>query len=523
MGNTAQQAYDAIKNLEAQGKLPLPEPAFTKFVGSFNAASGKFGFAIPTTVVTTTETVQVAGKPHVIKQTHTVGQVRSDFAVDLLLKFIVQNPKGPSTVRVGATSVTVPAGQTSITVDVGNMISLPGADGTLPVFPGSISSGSASAEFQLQIIRAPLITAGAFTIPALPLVLIYAPPPGAQNTNFAEYSTSTATTRKLSSTVSSTNSTKTADALSTSDFATKVSGLLGSLAKVEQDNKEFGAAANSIGFGLGLLAAIFPDTSITETGALTTTTQHDLVTTDTDTTTFGTPPGLGPGVGDRFVYLRNVKIVWLIADNNLSYTVLGVDGIRAFAAQQLLSDAAAIASSSGKVTAGPVTGLDADTLQKLLALDPFVGNPSPALLAPRFVQNDPASAGGSGTDNKSGDTFTVTHDISETDTSTQTSTSTTIVDFKPGWLTALFGEAQATENQMTFTSTLTTQQGTDQKQTATVTFFAAPTDPPYLVGLFFDRLFGTFAFTAAAGSTERTAVVSPVRFFEAAQPTKPAA
>jgi hypothetical protein len=38
MANTAQQAYDAIKNLEASGELPLPEPSVTKLVGSFNAA-----------------------------------------------------------------------------------------------------------------------------------------------------------------------------------------------------------------------------------------------------------------------------------------------------------------------------------------------------------------------------------------------------------------------------------------------------------------------------------------------------
>jgi hypothetical protein len=48
---------------------------------------------------------------------------------------------------------------------------------------------------------------------------------------------------------------------------------------------------------------------------------------------------------------------------------------------------------------------------------------------------------------------------------------------------------------MTLTSTLAVQNTAEQKQTATVTFFAGPSDPPYLVGLFFDRLFGTFAFT----------------------------
>jgi len=504
MGNTAQQAYDAIKNLEGQGKLPLPEPAVTKLVGTFHAATGKFSFSVPTVVETTTETVEVGGKPVIVKQTHTVGKVNVAFAVDLSLKFIVQNPTGPIWVRVGGTSVSAAPGQNSVTADVGNMVSVPGPGGALSIIEGSIASGSATADFELHIIRPLLITAGAFTIPALPIALIYAPPPGARNKNFAEYSNMTSISNKISGTVTSGTSTKTADAYTVTDFAGKMVGLISSLATLESDNKDLGDASKSIGFGLGLMSAVLPDTTDSTTNAVSTTTEHDLQTTDTDTTTYGTPPGLGPGLGDRFVYLRNVKIAYLIANGNLSYTVLGVDGIRAFPAQDLISDAKAIASSSGKVTAGPQTGLDAASLQKLLALDPFVGNPSPTLLPPRFVQNDPASVGGSGTDAQNGDVLSVSHEVTTTDTSTQTTTTTTISNYKPGWLVALFGNSESTENQMTFSSTLAVQKVTDQKQTATVTFFAGPNDPPYLVGLYFDRLFGTFAFTALKAPVKPT-------------------
>jgi hypothetical protein len=211
---------------------------------------------------------------------------------------------------------------------------------------------------------------------------------------------------------------------------------------------------------------------------LTTTDEHDLAVTDTDTTTTGTPAGLGPGVGDRFVYLRNVKVAWLIADGALSLTVLGDDGIRSFTAQQLRSDASAIAASPGSVTAGPVTNLDAATLKMLLDLDPFVANPSPALQGPRFVQNDPPTAAGSGTD-PNGDVLSISHEVSSTDTHTTTSLTTTVTDTKPGWLTALFGieDNEATEHQATLGYSTSVQQGTDQKQTATVTFFANPGDP----------------------------------------------
>jgi hypothetical protein len=494
MANTAQQAYDAIKKLEAQGQLPLPEPSIKKLVGTFHAENGEFHYAVPTVSDTVIETVEVNGKPKTITQTRTVGKVKVGAAFDLTLEFVVTNPKGTLRVNIGGVSVSAQPGQSQLTVDVGNMMSILQPGGKLSVIDGTVWSGSASADIHLLVIRPDAAAAGAFTFPAVPIGLVYAPPPGAQNKNFAEYSSMNAFSRKISGSVSSGSTTKTADAYSISDFVGKVGGLISSISGASKGNADLQAANANLLVGLNLLPALFPDATDSTSNALTTTTEHDLQTTDTDTTTAGTPPGLGPGLGDRFIYLRNVKVAWLISDGSLIYSVLGDDGIRSYPAQNLISDAAAIAASPGSVKVGPVTNLDAATLKVLLNLDPFIGNPSPVLTAPRFVPNDPPSAGGNGTD-PSGDAFTVTHDVSVTDITTQTNVSTTISDYKPGWLIGLLGGNQATENQMTFTYTSANQVGTEQKQTATVTFFAGPNDPPYLVGLFFDRLFGTFAFT----------------------------
>jgi hypothetical protein len=308
MGNTAQQAYDAIKNLEAQGKLPLPEPAVTKLVGTLYAATGKFVFGVPTVVETTIETDEVGGKPVIAKHTHTVGKVNAGFAVDLSLKFIVQNSTGPISARVGGTTVSGAPGQSNVTADVGNMVSVPGPGGALSIIEGSVTSASATAGFELQIIRPLLISAGALTIPALPIALIYAPPPGAQNKNFAEYSNMTSISSKISGSVTSSSSTKSADAYTVSDFASKMTGLISTIAALQSENKDLGAASQSTSAGLGLVSAVLPDTTDSTTNALSTTTEHDHQTTDTDTTTYGTPPGLGSGWGDRFVHLRNVKI-----------------------------------------------------------------------------------------------------------------------------------------------------------------------------------------------------------------------
>ncbi|HXF25748.1 MAG TPA: hypothetical protein VN610_00660, partial [Bryobacteraceae bacterium] len=86
---------------------------------------------------------------------------------------------------------------------------------------------------------------------------------------------------------------------------------------------------------------------------------------------------------------------------------------------------------------------------------------------------------------------------------TQTSVTTTVTDYKPGWLDALFGDNQAREDQATFGYSSAVTNTTDQKQSATVFFFARPSDPPYAVGLYFDRLFATFAFTPAEGQELR--------------------
>jgi hypothetical protein len=221
--------------------------------------------------------------------------------------------------------------------------------------------------------------------------------------------------------------------------------------------------------------------------------EHDFQTTLSNTDTFDTPPGLGPGIGDRFIYLQNAKCVWLTGNNELSLTVLGSDGIRAFTAKDMLSDAQALAPAPDSAM-GPITGLDRATIAMLLALDPFVPTISPNLDPERFVQNDPLSAQGRGTGG-TGDILAITHELTTTDVAARTNVTLQITDYKPGWLIALFDDNTATEHQVTASYGAGNQVITDTKLTATVHFVASPTDPPYAVGLYFDRLFGTIAFT----------------------------
>jgi hypothetical protein len=513
MNYTPQQAFDQIKALETQGVIPSPAATATIHVGAFNVQTGKFAYSIPTANIVWFENLGRGpnGKPiPPLKHTTTVGKIGVN-AVDLILTFSVSPANSTFTVQVGSKTVSIntppvlqPKGVIattlhSLTIDLGSFVSTPRVAGEEPGILVNMWSGSVSASIRLDIERPPLVSAGAFNIPALPIALVYAPPPGAQNRNYAEYSTSSSISTKVSTSFSSGTSDKTADAYTKVDFLGKtssiVAGIQGLIVAFDETAAFVKQLGGAITLGLNVLSGFIDDTTTSTTDISTAANGHDLITTDSDTSTIGTPVGLGPGVGDKFVYLRNVKVAWVIANGQISYTVLGHDGIRGFPAQVLVADLGAISSSSGTVTSGPVTSLDEVSLHTLLSLDPFINNPSPFLPSPRFVPNDPPSASGNGTD-PNGDFFIVKHDVSTVDTATQTTSSVKITDFKPGWLNALFGDqADHQEDTLIFTSAVQTT--TDQQVSATVHFFAGPNDPPYIVGLSFDRMFGTFVFTQA--------------------------
>lgn len=557
MSYTPQQAYDAIKNLEQQTTFPLPLSTATVDVGVFDAATSLFSYTVATETQTYTIPSRIGpnGKPTGPLTVSVLVAVVPVYAVNLVLRFTVKNPqhnfkvqmgpyvqsintdplvavsdaklaapanasmkaKGPIRIKPFPGPIVIgPFAPRTIALNVG-VWSSPKSDGAHP--PGvqvTMWSGTATTQIQLVIARPPIFEVGAFTMPALPLSIIYAPPPGAQGKDFAEYTRSISVSRKISTSTTSSNGQKTADAYAPSEFVGKVNTTVDALKTFYSGAFQGAALAYFNIYGafldvaLNLLASAMDDITSNTTTTGTTSTEHDEIITQTDLTTFGSAAGLGPGLGDRFVYLRNVKVAYMIANNALSISVLGSDGIREFAAQQMIADLVAIQQSGGAMRTGPTTNLDADTLQSLLILDPFIGNPSATLTGPRFVQNDPPSAGGSGT-GPNGDTFSVTHDFTTVDIQTASTVTTTVTDFKPGWLNALFGGTQASESTVSNTYSYTAQTTVDNQQIATVHFFAGPNDPPYLVGLYFDRLFGTFAFTQWSGQLLKKNNKPPVK------------
>lgn len=495
MTYTIDQAYSAIKQLESLGNLQIhPLGVQTVVIGTFDAATSHFTWAIPTSLVATVVPADPLprgpiGKPITLHTTAGEIAYRAD---TLMLQVNIANSKGPVTLTFGTSAVTAATGQASVAVSSAGAVSSATDTGSDSLFDAVLTAGTTKITLPLQIFSMPMLGAGVLTLPAVPVGLIYAPPPGSQNKNYATYTDLVSVGHKMQSAVTSGTTSKTATAYTTGDFVNKIASLASSIGTLAGVGPAVKAFLGPITSALSDLAGILNSTTQSTTNTVTTTTDHAIQTTMSWSSTYQTPAGTGPGIGDRFVYIRNVRLAWLIADGQLSFHILDDAGIRDFTARELSSDAAAMAGST-TVRTGPITSLDAATIASLLVLDPFISNPNPTLHAPRFEINDPASIGGGDT-GPAGDAISVSHEITATDTATTNTIVTHVTDAKPGWLSALFGNNQSTESQISLTTQSTVQTTVQNKQSLTVYFFSGTTDQTYLTGLYYDTLFNTLAF-----------------------------
>jgi hypothetical protein len=585
-------AYEDIKNLENNGTIQLPSPTDTILVGSIDGRTGDFTFQVPTFQQTVSVSTPPGAKPTPPVVT-TVGVVATN-CVNLTLAFevtnaVLQGPKRPVTttpvvnkepvlqpsVATDPTSVSV-AASTSIHPPSDPVLSsgLDDSGGasfggvTISGFPSAGTQGTqillnagvtASSVIQdvtappitppiepfviqitfngqlsfqkIAILRPPVLGVGAFTIPALPVGIIFAPPQGqlAKNSNTFNDTVTTTTTTTVS--VSNQNATKTAQAYTPGELAQNVGSTITQLAAlgallpgvsttagpaslisvisslIGGQNQSFGLGdlLKLTGSGLTsfntILTGIAGITSNSSTSSITTTTSNTLSVSMAFSETYGSTAGLGPGAGDRFVYFENVRAVWSNNDGDVGITVLGFDGVAAVDGSELIADQQALASG-GTAT---FTNLDANTIAMLLSLDPnYTSNPQ--FLPPRFTPLIPPNVSGGGT-SLTGDAFSVTNEtISDTST-TNTSQTINVTDVKPGFIPVLFGSGNSeTTTTVTATNTVTTDQKTDQKTSNVITFIQpSPTDT-YNVNLYFDNL---FQMLLAVEATPQPAVSKP--------------
>ena len=428
---------------------------------------------------------------------------------------------------------TVSSAPSQITVDAGLACSAAMQDArnvSPPVTTSSVTidiPGKQPIDVRFFILRPPAVGMGAFTIPALPMTIVYAPPQGKMAMNTVDYSDTATVTRTVSSSITSSNDTKTVKAYSAADLVGKVASAITTVAAVvgtggagaaggasvagalsELGTALFGAAkdandstadattqiSSELSLVSGILGAVDSSTP-TNSGTVTVENDHSLTLTVSNMSQYSSKTALGPGVGDRIVYMLNVKVVWMAVNGDVGIHILGFDKIGANAVQDLLQEEQSLANGGQ-----PILELDAAAIKALLHLDPLaaasrtvVAHIGPPLIGlPRFVPADPPGRTGTGT-GPDGDIFQASFDSSTNDKQTTTSTQTTITDAKPGWVSVLFGaDNLETTSTATFTNSSSTDSQMDDKITSTITLFSEGLDDKYDVKIFYDCTFGTY-------------------------------
>src|SRR6266705_3482800 len=336
------QLYQQIKSLESS--FPLPTVKERVSVGTLDAPTGIF-------------TGKCSGNCGLPPESPADAPTRENVppvvrvnAVNVELIFKVTHRTADFAVTANGISVFAGPGQSSVTINVG----------TAQRVNWNVKSGPKSYSDTLFIQRSPIIGAGAFTIPVLPLAIIYEPPPDSRNKNKATYSVTRAIGSKVTTSFSYERST-TVNAVPSqfadvSDLKSKMSSLASVVSSVPGV-----PYAQQIGGALNSIAGALPSASSTETTGRVNASDHSLELTNIIATSINTwENDGGPGVGDVVYYLKNPRLVWLAENGKVTLALLD-HGVVA---------TASVSSLRANLNSG-WQGLDREAIQNLLALDPF--------------------------------------------------------------------------------------------------------------------------------------------------------
>jgi hypothetical protein len=460
ISSAVQTAYLDLKAIEAQ--FPVPTPSQTVLMGTMDASTGVYTATVPRSFWITGPT----GKPVAIHPSIPCS------AVDCVLRWNITN-RGASGVfaSVNGVSVSAPIGQPYVEASAFMATSA----------SWSLHAGGHGISDAQGIARPEMLGVGAFTIPVLPVSIVYEPPQDSAHLNSASITLSqqyTTIQKVSSSSSSSTSSSPDARFDTIAGFESAV----GDVASILHAGSFAWDPADKIGTALDGLPKVLGSISTTDTQGTTATTTHTLEVTDTSTLSTVTEAHIGPGQGDVFVYYNDVKLAWVYNNGTITLTLLGHGALTVTPVENLLNDL-----SSALHGGATLSGLDAPTLQSLLNLDPFTsGGTLPANRFGFFQTYNPigpASVGES-----------LSETITTTDESASSSVSTEVVDSSSGWLSAI--GLGVTSDGTTTTSLTTGSAGTTSASSAvaaTLTLHAAAGES-YSMDVYYDRIFGTFAF-----------------------------
>jgi hypothetical protein len=537
--NTTDGRYQAIKYLE--GCLSIPATNLTVNVGTFNAGTGTFQLASGIAPQTITVKIPEAGdshgntKPVLTAEAFNYAAAGAN-AVNITLSFqsatgapIQASVKPANDVTAtpnlicGAGDKNCPWPATALPANwtgSGSPANVNVGTATNVVF--TLVSGGKTYNGYLRILRPPVIGVGAFTIPVLPVTIIYAPPQdqNGQSKNTNAYTSTINHVVAVSSALSLDNSTKSpgttdwngapyADPYAVSKNMTDIGKNLPS---------GVGTMFGAVGTEVGILQKVFGSVSYTGSEGTTIQQNQSLTVTDSTSDQITTGTSGGPGLDDMFVYLFNVKVAWVVLNGKVQLTMLGYD-------RGQKTGKALLAYKDSHTVTDCVVGPDGHTqhcftpdgAKALLSLDPFtaslVNTPytsntqipvsQTSLPAPRFAAASCEIKDLTGSDGNWKTSYT--HTVTQQDQSTTTTFSQYAMDSTAGWAAysgdpGVIDQTQTLTTKVTNTVTMGNQVGNQFSASASFN----PQGDPFAVESCFDSTFGGFAFLPLAVTAQPT-------------------
>ncbi|MBL8241868.1 MAG: hypothetical protein JNM66_30870 [Bryobacterales bacterium] len=477
--SVSREIFDLIRGRESN--FPFPVKKRTVTVGTFDAATGKFSYAVSKY----TEEVDLGnGKP---PKKLTGGRTAVLNAVEVALQFKFKNRTGEVVLAIRG-KAPLRTSSDSITVSIG------AADQVL----FTISSGARkfTSELPLEVART-MAAAGAFEMPAFPIAIIYAPPVDEGRRNASKWTVTKSTGNTTSFSIGKeTGTTKpvTPDFDNVNLLATEMKATAKALELLNK-TKSFGGDKTVAGVieGLTAIAGALGTASATETDSVSTVTETSMTLSISREQTISTTAASGgPGRGDLIYYLKNAKLAWFATSvGRVKVTVFGHDGLGV--------------TSVGFLKDGGETDLDAATVEEFLKLDPFVaGGPGAALPAERYVYLDTIDLNGGEI------TQTESYSITRTDAKRTVRTNSRVQKNTKGLLGFLgLGVTDDTTTETKLTHSSAVQNEVSQAISNTVSLAAQPAER-YSVEVYCDVVFGTFAYRAvpSGGTPSLTGTVA---------------
>lgn len=508
---TPDQIYQQLQGLQSVFSPPISPPNIT--VDSYNISTGKWnglGSAITTQAMDNYNDYLASrgelgpnGKPihrtPVPKPTIVAGTAYI-YGGTASLTFTVANRQGAIKVTGNGQTVTSTTG--SVTLPVGSATTV----------NWKLENGANSCTGTTNIQRVPKVGLGLASVPIVPLAVVYDGPVDANKQNTMTYSQSntSGTTVQINFSRSSTTP---GPAEVPGGYGTLMTfkGVLRSVGNIASgvDEKTPGVtliagalsisapelAAVIVGGGkvLSVVAGLLGSASATNTDTMTNATQTTRGVQYTTTNTYTLNQHLGPGDGDKIVFIRGAKLIVVVKGGVPTTAKLFDSGIQAltvfFLKQRLATLKQRLATLTSDTQGDAQTGLDKATITALLKLDPQAVNGVSAPLDPKRYK----SMGTYGV-NGGQDTYSFSCTLTRADSTAMTQTTVHAENYTSGMFASLgSGVTEDKSTQVTVSNMTTNTSNASTTQTITATFNAGPSEY-YVVEAYYDNVFGTVLF-----------------------------